>query len=140
MTGARSLLCHMDIVLEDGSIAESTKQSGKPVWLNVGDNSLSPEFEAQIGQLQQGDKHQFILQPEAAFGPINPDAIHYLERSRFPADMVLEPGVIISFTGPANSEIPGMVRDVAADSVTVDLNHPLAGQVLKFELEVVQVG
>ncbi|MGS0726233.1 FKBP-type peptidyl-prolyl cis-trans isomerase, partial [Shewanella sp. 0m-11] len=41
--------------------------------------------------------------------------------------------------GPGGSEIPGMVRDVVGDSVTIDLNHPLAGQVLTFELEVVQV-
>ena len=62
-----------------------------------------------------------------------------MDKSKFPADMSLEPGVIVSFGGPGGSEIPGMIREVAGDSVTVDLNHPLAGQVVTFELEVVQV-
>ncbi|WP_371411747.1 FKBP-type peptidyl-prolyl cis-trans isomerase [Shewanella halifaxensis] len=134
-----SILCHMNIVLEDGSTAESTRSSGKPARFNVGDESLSPAFEAEIINLNEGDKHSFTLQPADTFGESNPDAVHHMDRSRFPADMTLEPGVIVSFAGPGGSEIPGMVRDVVADSVTIDLNHPLAGQVLTFELEVVQV-
>ncbi|QFU21783.1 FKBP-type peptidyl-prolyl cis-trans isomerase [Shewanella eurypsychrophilus] len=139
MTDERSILCHMNIVLEDGSTADSTKASGKPARLNIGDESLSPAFEAQIQALSEGDSHTFTLAAIDAFGESNPDAIHHMDRSKFPADMALEPGVIVSFGGPGGSEIPGIVRDVVGDSVTVDLNHPLAGQVLTFELEVVQV-
>lgn len=139
MADTRSILCHMNIVLEDGSTADSTKASGKPAKLNVGDETLSPAFEAEILNLSEGDKHSFTLQAADAFGESNPDAIHHMDRSKFPADMSLEPGVIVSFGGPGGSEIPGMIREVAGDSVTVDLNHPLAGQVVTFELEVVQV-
>ncbi|ACA85585.1 FKBP-type peptidyl-prolyl cis-trans isomerase [Shewanella woodyi] len=139
MSDTRSIVCHMNIVLEDGSTADSTKASGKPARLNIGDDSLSPAFEAEITNLAQGDKHSFTLQAVDAFGESNPDAIHHMDRSKFPADMSLEPGVIVSFGGPGGSEIPGMIREVAGDSITVDLNHPLAGQVVTFELEVVQV-
>ncbi|GIU45831.1 peptidyl-prolyl cis-trans isomerase [Shewanella sairae] len=139
MSEMHSILCHMNIVLEDGSTAESTRSSGKPARFNVGDESLSPAFESEIINLKQGDKHNFTLQPADTFGESNPDAVHHMDKSRFPADMALEPGVIVSFAGPGGSEIPGMVRDVVGDSVTIDLNHPLAGQVLTFELEVVQV-
>ncbi|GGI99258.1 peptidyl-prolyl cis-trans isomerase [Shewanella hanedai] len=139
MADTRSILCHMNIVLEDGSTADSTKASGKPAKLNVGDETLSPAFEAEIVNLSEGDKHSFTLQAVDAFGESNPDAIHHMDKSKFPADMSLEPGVIVSFGGPGGSEIPGMIREVAGDSVTVDLNHPLAGQVVTFELEVVQV-
>jgi len=136
---SRSLLCHMNIVLKDGSTADSTKSSGKPSRLNIGDGSLSPAFEYQLKDLNEGDKHQFTLAPQDAFGEPNPDAIHYLDRSRFPADMELEEGVIVNFSGPGGSEIPGIVRDTAGDSITVDLNHPLAGHTLTFEIEVVSV-
>ena len=139
MSEMHSVLCHMNIVLEDGSTADSTKASGKPAKLNVGDETLSPAFEAEIVNLSEGDKHSFTLQAVDAFGESNPDAIHHMDKSKFPADMSLEPGVIVSFGGPGGSEIPGMIREVAGDSVTVDLNHPLAGQVVTFELEVVQV-
>ncbi|WP_299002697.1 FKBP-type peptidyl-prolyl cis-trans isomerase [uncultured Shewanella sp.] len=139
MPNMSSILCHMNILLEDGSTAESTRASGKPVRFNLGDESLSPAFESEIKGLKQGDKHSFTLQPEDAFGVSNPDAIHHMDKTRFPADLSLEPGVIVSFAGPGGSEIPGIVREVLGDSVTVDLNHPLAGQVLTFELEVEQV-
>ncbi|MFT5235546.1 MAG: FKBP-type peptidyl-prolyl cis-trans isomerase SlpA [Shewanella sp.] len=139
MADTHSILCHMNIVLEDGSTADSTKASGKPAKLNIGDETLSPAFEAEIINLSEGDNHSFTLQAVDAFGESNPDAIHHMDRSKFPADMSLEPGVIVSFGGPGGSEIPGMIREVAGDSVTVDLNHPLAGQVVTFELEVVQV-
>jgi len=129
----------MNIVLEDGSTADSTKASGKPARLNVGDGTLSPAFEAQLAKLNEGDKHSFTLDAVDAFGESNPDAIHYMDRSRFPADMTLEAGVIVSFAGPGGSEIPGIVRDVADDSITVDLNHPLAGHKITFELDVVKV-
>ncbi|ASJ97579.1 FKBP-type peptidyl-prolyl cis-trans isomerase [Shewanella marisflavi] len=138
MTVTRSLLCHMNIVLEDGSTADSTKASGKPAKLNIGDQTLSPAFEAELKGLKQGDKHSFTLEAADAFGESNPDAIHHMDRSKFPADMQLEAGVILSFAGPGGSEIPGIVRDVLGDSVTVDLNHPLAGRTVTFELEVVQ--
>ncbi len=128
----------MNIVLEDGSTADSTKASGKPAKLNIGDQTLSPAFEAELKGLKQGDKHSFTLEAADAFGESNPDAIHHMDRSKFPADMQLEAGVILSFAGPGGSEIPGIVRDVLGDSVTVDLNHPLAGRTVTFELEVVQ--
>lgn len=139
MTITRSLLCHMNIVLEDGSTADNTKASGKPARLNVGDGTLSPAFEAQLADLYEGDKHSFTLEAIDAFGESNPDAIHYMDRSRFPANMDLEAGVIVSFAGPGGSEIPGIVREVAGDSITVDLNHPLAGRKVTFELDVVKV-
>jgi FKBP-type peptidyl-prolyl cis-trans isomerase SlpA len=139
VTITRSLLCHMNIVLEDGSTADSTKASGKPARLNVGDGTLSPAFEAQLADLYEGDKHSFTLEAIDAFGESNPDAIHYMDRSRFPANMDLEAGVIVSFAGPGGSEIPGIVREVAGDSITVDLNHPLAGRKVTFELDVVKV-
>ncbi|QIR15202.1 FKBP-type peptidyl-prolyl cis-trans isomerase [Shewanella aestuarii] len=135
----QAIVCHMNILLEDGSTADSTKASGKPARLNLGDNSLSPAFEAQIKTLKEGDKHTFTLKAKDAFGESNPDAIHHMDRSRFPADMKLEAGVIVSFAGPGGSEIPGIVRETLGDSITVDLNHPLAGHNITFELDVVKV-
>ncbi|UJF23492.1 FKBP-type peptidyl-prolyl cis-trans isomerase [Shewanella sp. OMA3-2] len=129
----------MNLILEDGSTADSTKASGKPARFNLGDQSLSPALEAQIKNLSEGDKHTFTLDAKDAFGESNPDAIHHMDRSRFPANMKLEPGVIVSFSGPGGSEIPGIVRETIGDSITVDLNHPLAGHKITFELDVVQV-
>ena len=133
------VLFHFTIKLQDGSVADSTQLHGKPAKLKMGDGSLTPSFEACLLGLTEGSSHSFELGPDDAFGPVNPDNIHHMERSRFAADMSLEEGAILSFTQPNGAEIPGIVRGVAGDSVTVDFNHPLAGCPVTFEVEILTV-
>ncbi|MBL1376854.1 FKBP-type peptidyl-prolyl cis-trans isomerase [Zobellella iuensis] len=133
------VLFHFTIKLEDGSVADSTQLHGKPARLQMGDGSLTPNFEACLLGLEAGAKKRFELGPDDAFGAVNPDNIHHMERSRFAADMELEEGAILSFTQPNGAEIPGIVRGVAGDSVTVDFNHPLAGHNVTFEVEILAV-
>ncbi len=130
---------HFSIKLTDGSVADSTKVNGKPAKLTIGDGNLTPGFEACLIGLVAGDEKSFELQPEDAFGQPNPDNIYYVDRDKFGGEVVPEEGAIIAFTQPDGSELPGIVRDVAGHSVTVDFNHPLAGQVLTFDVEIIEV-
>ena len=136
--GSRVTL-HFAIKLKDGSVADSTKLNHKPAQFCMGDGNLTPAFEACLMGLESGSSHQFELAPEQAFGLPNPDNIHYLERAKFSADIPAEPGTIVVFNQPDGREIPGIVRDVQGDSVTVDFNHPLAGQTVIFEVEILAV-
>ncbi|MDV2856823.1 MULTISPECIES: FKBP-type peptidyl-prolyl cis-trans isomerase [Oceanimonas] len=133
------VLFHFTIKLEDGSVADSTQLQGKPAKLQMGDGSLTDNFEACLLGLETGAKKVFELTPNDAFGEVNPNNIHYMERSRFSADLELEEGAILSFTQPNGAEIPGIIRGVAGDSVTVDFNHPLAGHNVTFEVEILAV-
>ena len=101
----------------------------------MGDGSLTENFEKCLLGLQAGDEKSFELAPEDAFGQPNPDNIYYVDRSKFGADTPAEVGTIIAFTQPDGTELPGLVR-VAGDSVTIDFNHPLAGQRVTFEVEI----
>ena len=134
-----TVIFHFDITLADGSAAESTRVHNKPAKLQMGDGSLSPAFEAQLLGMSAGEKKSFTLAPEDAYGMPNPDNIYYVDRSKFSADAPAKVGAIIGFAMPDGSELPGLVRDVVGDSVTVDFNHPLAGQTLTFNVEIVQV-
>ncbi|WP_372625627.1 FKBP-type peptidyl-prolyl cis-trans isomerase [Arsukibacterium sp.] len=134
-----SVLFHFDITLADGSAAESTRVHNKPSKLQMGDSSISPAFEAQLIGLVAGDKKTFTLAPQDAYGMPNPDNIFYVDRSKFSGDAPAKVGSIIGFTMPDGSELPGLVRDVVGESVTVDFNHPLAGQTLTFNIEIVKV-
>ncbi|MCC5852683.1 MAG: FKBP-type peptidyl-prolyl cis-trans isomerase [Alkalimonas sp.] len=136
---ASIVTCHIDITLSDGSAAESTRVHNKPARITMGDSSVSPAFEAQLLGKVAGDKLNFTLAPEDAYGQPNPDNIYYLDRSKFSSDSPAEVGMIIGFTMPDGSELPGLVREVAGQSVTVDFNHPLAGQTLTFQLEILEV-
>lgn len=134
-----TVIFHFDITLADGSAAESTRVHNKPAKLQMGDGSLSPAFEAQLLGMTAGEKKSFTLAPEDAYGMPNPDNIYYVDRSKFSADAPAKVGAIIGFAMPDGSELPGLVREVVGDSVTVDFNHPLAGQTLTFNVEIVQV-
>jgi FKBP-type peptidyl-prolyl cis-trans isomerase SlpA len=134
-----TVIFHFDIKLADGSAAESTRVHNKPAKLQMGDGSLSPAFEAELTGLQAGDKKTFTLAPEDAYGMPNPDNIYYVDRSKFSLDAPAQVGMIVGFAMPDGSELPGLIREVVGDSVTVDFNHPLAGQTLTFNVEIVQV-
>jgi len=130
---------HFSIKLEDGSAADSTKVHNKPAKLVMGDGSLTANFEKCLLGLSAGDEKSFKLAPEDAFGMPNPDNIYYVERSKFGSDTPAEVGAIIAFTQPDGTDLPGLIREVAGDSVTVDFNHPLAGQHVEFEVEILEV-
>ncbi|NUZ13250.1 FKBP-type peptidyl-prolyl cis-trans isomerase [Pseudoalteromonas sp. McH1-7] len=138
--GAKSeVLFHFSIKLEDGSAADSTKVHNKPAKLFMGDGSLTKNFEKCLLGLKAGDEKSFELEPEDAFGQPNPDNIYYVDRSKFGADTPAQVGSIIAFTQPDGTDLPGLIREVAGDSVTVDFNHPLAGQKVTFEVEILEV-
>jgi len=133
------VILHFDLKLADGSAADSTRVNNKPAKLVIGDGSLTPNFEACLLGLKAKDKKSFTLEANDAFGMPNPDNLHHLERSKFSSETPAEEGMIIAFTQPNGSEMPGIIREVTGDSVTVDFNHPLAGQVITFDVEIVSV-
>lgn len=133
------VILHFDLKLEDGSAADSTRVNNKPALMRLGDGSLTPNFESCLLGLKSGDKKTFTLPPDDAFGMPNPDNIHHMDRTRFGLDAPAEVGTIISFAQPGGGEIPGVIREVAGDSVTVDFNHPLAGETVIFSVEILEV-
>jgi len=133
------VMMHFSIRLADGSAVDSSKVDDKPAKFVMGDSSLTPNFEACLLGLTEGQSETFTLAPEDAFGLPNPDNIHHLELNKFSSEVPAEVGTIISFTQPDGSELPGIIREIVADSVTVDFNHPLAGQTLTFEVDVLEV-
>lgn len=133
------VVMHFAILLEDGTAAESTKVHNKPVRFRIGDGSLTKNFEACLIGLVAGDNKQFTLTADDAFGQPNPDNIYHLDRTKFSSDTPAEVGAIIAFAQPDGSELPGIIREVAGNSVTVDFNHPLAGQVVKFDVEILEI-
>ncbi|HKK14850.1 MAG TPA: FKBP-type peptidyl-prolyl cis-trans isomerase [Gammaproteobacteria bacterium] len=129
---------HFSITLEDGTVADDTA-GGEPLTFVMGDGSLIEGLELALYGLKAGDRQCLELEPQQAFGFWDPDNVHMLQRSDFPADMALEPGLIIGFTTPGGDEVPGAVREVAGENVKVDFNHPLAGHTLVFETHILAV-
>ena len=134
-----AVLLHFTLKLEDGSTAESTRVNGKPALFRLGDGSLSDALETALLGLRVGEKKAFTLEPEAAFGSVSPDLIQYFSRRDFIQTGEPEVGAIMLFTGMDGSEMPGVIREIAGDSITVDFNHPLAGRTVHFDVEVLEI-
>lgn len=134
-----AVLVHFTLKLEDGSTAESTRANGKPALFRLGDGSLSAALEQALLGLKAGESKQFTLAPEEAFGSVSPDLIQYFSRRDFIDAGEPEVGAIMLFTGMGGSEMPGVIRKVSGDSITVDFNHPLAGHRVQFDIEVLEI-
>lgn len=139
ITDKSEIILHFDLTLEDGTAADSTRVNNKPAKMVMGDGSLTPNFEACLLGLTIGDKKSFTLAPTDAFGMPNPDNIYHVDRTKFSADMEVSEGMIMGFSQPDGSELPGIIRSIAGHSVTVDFNHPLAGQTVIFAVEILDV-
>ncbi len=125
--------------LEDGTEVDGSAD-GDELEFVMGDGSLASGLEMALLGMGPGDHETVRIGPElSGFGERSDEAVQTLPRSDFPADMALAPGVVIAFETPGGEELPGLVRAVSPDTVTVDLNHPLAGHELTFEVEIRQV-
>ncbi|MEN8206697.1 MAG: FKBP-type peptidyl-prolyl cis-trans isomerase [Pseudomonadota bacterium] len=129
---------HLSLSLEDGTVAESTFED-EPLTFTMGDGTLVEGLELGLYGLKAGDTQRLVLEPEQAFGLHDPAKLHQLPRSEFSTELALEPGVIIGFDTPSGDELSGTIVSLSDESVEVDFNHPLAGRVLVFEVEIIAV-
>ncbi|WP_251360057.1 FKBP-type peptidyl-prolyl cis-trans isomerase [Kangiella sp. TOML190] len=132
-------LVHFNVLLKDGSAADSTRVDGKPVWFVFGDGSLTDSLESQLLGMESGQTKKFELAGSDLFGPVNPDNIHFMDINQFPVDVKLEEGAIIAFEQMGGGSLPGMIRELKGHSVTVDFNHPLSDQEIVLEVEVLEI-
>lgn len=129
---------HFSLSLEDGTVAETTAD-GEPMRFTVGDGSMIRGLEMALYGMTTGEKRNVRIGPDLGFGDRDPEAVQEMPRSDFPQEMDLRPGLIIAFETPQGDEVPGAVTVVRNETVTVDLNHPLAGHELLFAYEILEV-
>lgn len=132
---------HFDVRLKDGSVAESTRNIGQPMIFQMGQDFFSAKLEAQLLGLSVGAKPKIMLLPEDAFGEAHPANVYQVPRSQFRGELAsqLEVGLIVTFSQRDGRELPGVIRALDDSEVTVDFNHPLAGQVILFDIEIIDV-
>lgn len=130
---------HFNLILQDGTLAESSHSYQKPGVFTLGDGTFSPAIEQQLLGLKVGEKKRFSLNPEEAFGLRDEDKLHPFDLSVFPPEMELEEGLIVTFEQPNKQEMPGVIRQIENALVWVDFNHPLAGQHLIMDVEIIHI-
>ena len=123
--------------LPNGTRIDSSSDSG--TWTYVHGHTRMPSGLVNgVEGLQAGDQVSLALAPEDAFGCVDPEAFQQLPKERFP-NSALYIGYSGEVAGPGGSIIAFRIHTIEDDTVTIDLNHPLAGEHVVFEVTVVHV-
>ena len=127
----------------DGQVVDHTTKE-KPLDYIHGTGSLLPKLEAHIEGMEAGDKFEITLAPADGYGEVDPQRIIDLPKAAFEVngevrEDLLVPGNTIPMMNSMGGVIPGVVLEVTADSVKMDLNHQMAGKTLHFTGEIVSV-
>jgi FKBP-type peptidyl-prolyl cis-trans isomerase 2 len=93
-----------------------------------------PGFDSAVLGLEVGDINTVTIQPAEAYGEVDPEAVIEFPIADVPEEFRVEGMQVVVGNG-----IPATVIEVTGDTVTIDANHPLAGQALTFEIEIVQI-
>jgi FKBP-type peptidyl-prolyl cis-trans isomerase SlyD len=124
---------------DEGDVLDSSEGGEPLVYLHGADNII-PGLEKELTGKQVGDSLKVTIQPEDGYGAVDEEMIQTVDRSSFDGVDKIEPGMQFEAAGDEDGE-PQLivVVDVTDDEVTVDGNHPLAGEVLHFEVTVDEV-
>ena len=129
---------HFSLSLKNGDLVDSTFEK-QPAKFEFGDGQLPDGFQSYLVNMCAGDKNEWEVPPEKSFGMPNPSNLQVMKRKDFADDMELSEGLMISFADANKSELPGIVKSFNEDEVTIDFNHPLAGETLTFKVEIIEV-
>ena len=123
--------------LDSGEEVDRSR-SGNPLSFIAGTGQIIPGLEKELMGMKAGDSANITVEPDDAYGPAREDLMHEIPRSQFPVEADINPGTKFQAQSP-NGPIVIVVKTVEDDTVTVDLNHPLAGQRLHFDVKIVEV-
>lgn len=129
---------HYTGTLDDGQVFDSS-QGRQPLEVEVGAGRVLKKFENALVGMALNEKKVFTLACEDAYGERNDDLNHTFARSELPAEADPKVGDVLSLTSSDGQQFPARIAEADDDKVVVDLNHPLAGQSLTFDVEVVGI-
>lgn len=124
--------------LDDGTVFD-TSEDREPLEFTIGESQVIPGFEETVREMEEGESRTATVPPEHGYGERSDERIVTVGRDQFPGDIKPEEGQRLQVQQPDGSAVPVTVTEVAGDQVTLDANHPLAGQDLTFDIELVEV-
>lgn len=136
------LTLHYSISLENGTEIISTFEE-KPATLLLGQGQFAPTLEQALLGMPEGERMTYRLAAEHAFGPRNPELLQRVslatlhENSSFEEDYA--PGDLVEFNAPGGGKYAGVLKEIGATSALFDFNHPLAGQTILFDVQLIGI-
>ncbi len=124
--------------LESGEVFDSSRD-GDPLEFEVGSGQVIAGFDEGIEGMTVGDQKTIEIEPTEAYGQRVDALIQSIGREGIKLDREPEVGMRLGLQLPDGNEIPVTITEVTPDSITIDANHPLAGQKLIFDVELVDI-
>lgn len=129
---------HYTLTDEAGNTMDSSEEND-PMTFLVGADQIIPGLERALMGLSIGDKKLVIVSPKDGYGERDEEMIQEFERSELPDADQLELEEVLEFEDEEGDTVEGSVIEITGEKVTVDFNHPLAGETLHFQTEIIDI-
>ncbi len=131
---------HYKGTLSDGTVFDNSYVRGTPLDFEVGSRKLIRGFSDALLGMSKGQTKNVTIPVEMAYGPVNPDAVQPVPRDAFAEEFEFEIGGTVQGNGPGGKFL-ARIHDIIEEEQTIvlDMNHPLAGKELNFEIELLEV-
>ena len=129
---------HYKGTLQNGEMFDSSEERG-PLEVQMGAGQLIAGLEKALMGMSLNEKKVLTIEPENAYGFVDKSLTHSFARSDVPSEMTPEVGQVVALASPEGQQIPAQIIEVTDEKVVVDMNHPLAGETLTFDIEVVGI-
>ena len=129
---------HYKGTFEDGTEFDNSRTRGHTLDFELGTSKIIPGFTDALLGMTEGESTTVTLQPEEAYGLVDPEGVRPVPKSAFGDDFVFEVGLMVQGNGPRGPFV-AKITSIEDDIVNLDFNHPLEGKVLNFEIELVSV-
>jgi FKBP-type peptidyl-prolyl cis-trans isomerase 2 len=137
ITDGKTVAIIYTLTLENGQVIDSNVDE-EPLTYIQGEEQLVFGLEQALAGKQAGETLKVRIAPEDGYGPISADAYIDIPLEQLPEDG-RRPGAVITAVGPQGQELEGVVASIGEQTATIDFNHPLAGEVLHFDVTILRV-
>ena len=124
--------------LVNGETFDSS-EGRSPLEFEVGSGMVIKGFDDGVTGMAVGEKKTINIPVDEAYGPKNEEMLIEMPKDRFPKEMEIEIGMPLSMSNGSGQNFQVVVIEIKEDAVVLDANHPLAGQELIFDLELVEI-
>ncbi len=129
---------HYKGTLEDGTEFDNSKSRGATLDFEVGAGLMIKGFDENVVGMGEGEVKIFTLAPEQAYGPVHEEAYRLFPKEAF-GDNDIEVGGVVEGNNGQGQPMMARIADISDEGVLLDLNHPLAGKDLTFEVELIEI-
>lgn len=116
-----------------------TSEGREPLEFKVGEGKVIAGFDKGVLEMKPGDKKTLEIPVEEAYGPRNEELVMDFPKDKIPPDLKPEEGMQLQLSSQDGQTFPVIVTSVGENGITLDANHPLAGEDLIFDVELVEI-